>query len=367
MQPRRSARPAGFTLLEVILALALTALVLVILGMAVDFHLRALDNGRSHVEEAQLARAVLQLIADDLRSAVRPNPITIDGSAVSAAQSSSSSTPAASAPTGSPATGSAPSPAAPIRIPPSSSKSNAGIAIALGSSGSPSGSSGESGAETGSEAGTAAEEGTTVPDVVNSASPQAVPGIYGTADALQVDKSRRPRLEELLSQGGTAPDLAAMKPAGNIRTATYFVIPPDGSFAGQSGGLTGGVTGLVRRDLDRSAATYLESMGGTSDPLVGLESIAPEVAAIDFLYFDGAEWTDLWNSEEMGGLPRAVQIRVSIIPKKFRDRGTSSPAAAGTLVPGDLLTYTLVVHLPGSEGTTPSASSSDLGDTGAAP
>lgn len=199
-----------------------------------------------------------------------------------------------------------------------------------------------------------------VPEIVASTCPQAVPGIYGTADALQVDKSRLPRLDEFLTQAAMASGVAGYRPPGNVKTVTYFVVPPDGTLAGQSaGGLTASCTGLVRRELDRTAATYMESMGGTADPLMGLESIAPEVAAIDFLYFDGAEWTDLWNSEELGGLPRAIQIRVSIIPKKLRERGTTTSATLGALMPEDLLTYTLVVYLPGSEGTTASATPSE--------
>ena len=305
-----------------ILALALTALVLVILGMAIDFHLRALDNGRSHVEEAQLARAVLQLIATDLRSALRPNPIKIDESALQLSVAPTNNPPTNNPPTNNPPTNNPPTNNPPTNQDPE---------------------------------GQPTEEPVEVPDVVSSTCPQAVPGIYGTADALQVDKSRLPRLDEFLTQAPTASGLPGVQPTGNIRTVTYFVVPPDGTLTGQSaGGLSPTCTGLVRRDLDRSVATYMESMGGMSDPQMGLESIAPEVAAIEFLYFDGAEWTDLWNSEELGGLPRAVQIRVSIIPKKLRERGVSSSATAGTLMPEDLLTYSLVVYLPGSEGTTAS-------------
>ena len=200
-----------------------------------------------------------------------------------------------------------------------------------------------------------------MPDIINSTCPQTVPGIYGTADAIQVDESRLPRLDELLAQVAQATQASGLTPPrlpGNVRTVTYFVVPPDGTLAGQSAaGLTTG-TGLVRREMDRTTATYMESMGGMSDPQMGLESIAPEVAAIEFLYFDGSGWTDVWNSEELGGPPRAVQIRVSIIPKKLRDRGVSPGAPAGARLPEDLLTYSLVVYLPGSESAATPASPS---------
>lgn len=60
----------GFTLLEVIVALALAALLFALIGMTVGIYLRLADAGRAEVEEAQLARALLQRMADDLRGAV---------------------------------------------------------------------------------------------------------------------------------------------------------------------------------------------------------------------------------------------------------------------------------------------------------
>lgn len=72
--PRR-----GMTLLELILALALSALVLMAIGMAIELHFRMFDVRRTNVEEAQLARAVLRHIADDLRSAVQYEPVDLSG------------------------------------------------------------------------------------------------------------------------------------------------------------------------------------------------------------------------------------------------------------------------------------------------
>jgi hypothetical protein len=60
----------GYTLLEILLALALTVVVLGLLGMAVDVHLRTADAGRSEVEQSQEAEILLQRLADDLRNAI---------------------------------------------------------------------------------------------------------------------------------------------------------------------------------------------------------------------------------------------------------------------------------------------------------
>lgn len=64
----------AYTLLEVTLALALTAVILGLIGMAIHVHLGVADKSRGQVDEAQLARTLLQLIAEDLRNAVPFTP-----------------------------------------------------------------------------------------------------------------------------------------------------------------------------------------------------------------------------------------------------------------------------------------------------
>ena len=70
--PLLRSRP-GFTLLEILLALALTVVVLGLLGIAVDVHIRVADASRNEVEETQSARRLLRQMADDLRNAI---PVT---------------------------------------------------------------------------------------------------------------------------------------------------------------------------------------------------------------------------------------------------------------------------------------------------
>src|SRR3954467_2274925 len=59
---------SGFTLFEVILAIALAAVILTLIGTAINLYLFQVDAGRTRVEEAQLARSVLSMIADDIRA-----------------------------------------------------------------------------------------------------------------------------------------------------------------------------------------------------------------------------------------------------------------------------------------------------------
>ena len=57
----------AFTLFELILAIGLSVALVSLIGTAIDLYLTRVDKSRLQVEEAQLARTVLAMIADDLR------------------------------------------------------------------------------------------------------------------------------------------------------------------------------------------------------------------------------------------------------------------------------------------------------------
>lgn len=62
---------SAFTLLEVMLSLALTVVIVGLLGTAMNLFLLDLDRERDDVMRARAARAVLQLMADDFRAAIQ--------------------------------------------------------------------------------------------------------------------------------------------------------------------------------------------------------------------------------------------------------------------------------------------------------
>lgn len=76
----------GFSLLELVLAIALSVTLVALLGMAFQVHLTRLDSSRTTVEQAQVARAVLDRIASDLR-AVTMAPTQDVSEAMAAAES----------------------------------------------------------------------------------------------------------------------------------------------------------------------------------------------------------------------------------------------------------------------------------------
>ncbi|MFN7625381.1 MAG: prepilin-type N-terminal cleavage/methylation domain-containing protein, partial [Pirellula sp.] len=73
--PRRD----GFTLLELLLALSLSAVVALLIGGLIQLYLLNENRGRENVRQAQVARAVLSMIAEDIRTTVRYQPFDTSG------------------------------------------------------------------------------------------------------------------------------------------------------------------------------------------------------------------------------------------------------------------------------------------------
>lgn len=61
-------RPGGFSLIELVLAIGLSIALMALIGSAINMHLIRLDESRSTVEQAQVARALLDRIVSDLQA-----------------------------------------------------------------------------------------------------------------------------------------------------------------------------------------------------------------------------------------------------------------------------------------------------------
>ena len=300
----------GFTLLEVLLALVLTSLLTVMLDTAIDIHLRVVDLGRIDVEEAQLARALLHRIADDLRSAVHYSPPDTSESAAGLSAEPAASDDQPEAPTGQP----------------------------------------------GPELAEADEPVTdTTGDLAASSAPASVPGLYGNQYELQVDVSHLPRLDQYESLLEADGDSSFVDPVSDVKTVAYYVIDPLQSSPIYTGAGTQDCGGLVRRELDRAVTAWAAEQGQLVGTDQDQEPIAPEVTAIEFRYFDGSEFVDEWDSDAQGGLPVAVEIAVAIRPVRrgntwFSSRQTSADARSTD--DKEPLVYRLLVHLPTAQPTT---------------
>lgn len=326
----------GFTLFEIILAIGLSAIVLFLLSMAIKVHLTATDARRTQIEEAQLARAVLQRLADDLRSTVQYKPI--DFSSV------------------------------------------AGLAdleeldgIAEGEL--PEGIGNES-PDSENEFGNAPlpdeanedEPDQAVADIAGEVAPQAVPGLYGNRYELQLDVSRLPRLDEydIVIRGDA--ELGAADLPSDIKTVAYYVTGGPASTDTAATSEPAAQTqlgafnpdeapprraGLIRRSLDRAVTQYAIETGDLDTVNAAGELLAPEVIAVEFRYTDGVEWFEEWNTADRGSLPLAVQVAVAIDMHaaeraELPSHTTSILAEEGEDLP-QAVVYRLLVHLPLAE------------------
>ncbi len=333
-------RPAAFTLLELLLATALTVILLGLIGAAIDFHWRQLTVRKTGVEQTQLAQAILQQIADDILSVA----VAADLEGVSAIVSDSEL------------------------------EDEQAEAVSDGTT------------DASSD-----ESVTSVEDPLASLYPE-LPGLYGSSLELQIDVVRVPRPEEYDYQYEVV-DPTTIGLPGDMKTITYTVMNGGmlgGSLPGQSmptgsGSLSTGITsgargdplvgssagnatssaGLIRRVTDRSSARYAIENGDLALLEGNLQRIAPEVIALTFAYFDGTQWLTEWNTEELGSLPLAVEITLvmqvegrstsggvpsaTLTAVSTTAGGPSEAGATGLLsLPPGMVMYRRVVHLPAS-------------------
>ena len=104
-----------------------------------------------------------------------------------------------------------------------------------------------------------------------------------------------------------------------------------------------GPLGLGRADVDRLAGTI--SAPSDTDILIAeaAEFLAPEVVSLTFRYFDGVDWVEEWDSDLQGAVPTAIEITLGFVAP-----GPDDPlqAAAADAIPD---TYRFVVALPVAE------------------
>ncbi len=317
--PNRRRPRSAFTLLEVLLAVGISLVVLAALGYMIDFQLRSLDQSRARVEETQLARAVMQRMADDIRSAVRYDPLDF----ASFMPASAGSLDLSSLDTG-----------------------DLASASAGGSDSSASGGGGSS---------PPADDSSASDSSLSTETPPPIPGLYGGIDErglnmVQVDISRLPRLDEYQQLVTITEDGSAIDHVSDVKTITYFIHPTMG--------------GLVRRVRSRVSDQYAAEMGAIDNLGDEMAIIAPEVVDLQFRYFDGTEWVYEWDSNARKGLPLAVEITLAFLPHEATldapsdgAQGLGSSSSYGGMAtmnfaPELLRVYRLVVHLPAAEPTT---------------
>lgn len=330
---------SGFTLFELIIAIALAAVLLALIGTAINLYLTRTDRDRTRVEEAQLARSVLTMIADDIRAATfYQKQDTSAIAALMAAGTPYDTDDFDKARVATVAAGKAGGLNSPGKL-----TALGGSASGAAASGTGSGSS-----ASGASAGGDQESDDTMPL-----------GLSGETNELWVDATRLPRQEELFATvtGYTnAPSAASSNPGGSggstsgadinppadLKTVHYFVrqgnVVDPGSVAATSlaPDAQASAGGLVREEVGRRMRVFAEQSGTSSGATSGAALIAPEVTQIQFKYYDGTQLTDTWDMKQLKKLPMAIEVAVWI--RDTRD-GMADPMASSRV-------YRQVVNLP---------------------
>ena len=395
--PKRRA----YTLLELLLALALTVLVSGLVGMLLQIYYKSSELSQSEVRQAQIARNLLRMIADDLRSVVRYQEFddstlssVLSASAGGAAGGMSSDSSGAStgdssgvSSGGTSSTGASPGTGASGGASMGGGSTSSGGSSMGGSSSSSTSSSGSTGSSASSSSGSSGSEDTAAntTDLAASTTPPPTPGLYGNQYELMVDVSRLPRPDQYYSQQMSSLSTQMLDVPSDIKSVLYYV-QSSGNSMGiqdplQSGSLTGIAVeptaeeaikaggGLVRRQLDRAVTQWANDQGQSDRLMRTGELLASEVVSLEFNYYDGTQWLTQWDSSQQN-LPLVVKIQLGM-----QDPGIAKtqPLAAGTPVSSmaadqlqtyGVRVYELSVAIPGAQLMEPVATDSGMESMG---
>jgi type II secretory pathway component PulJ len=353
-QPARLAPRSAFTLFELIVAIALSATLLVLIGTAINLYLLRVDASRSEVEQSQLARNVLAMIAADIRATSVYQ--TQDISAIAQLAASTAAVDVDTIDKGGTFQASALKTLSTLQT-------KGTLQAANGQSSSSSGTSGSnSSGDSNSSSSTSGDQSPT----------NTVPGLNGSVNEVILDVNRLPRSEDLFppgqqptaASGSTSSSSAAARPTDG-ETVRYFirqgntVDPSDIAATSLGGAAQQQAGGLVRQTVDQAVRTMAEE-GGSSDVLnTGQVLIAPEVVQIEFHYYDATQGqaVDTWSMQDQKTMPSAVEVRIWLAPTG----AGASPTNYSSTTQSDGQMYSETVDLPlaAATGATASANSSD--------
>lgn len=312
---KQHAKKNAFTLFELLVSLSLMGVILALIGTATSLYLDTLDKRRADSEEAQLARAILRQISNDLKSTVQYEGVDVE----------------------------------------------AGLEGLEGLDGLLDG--GLDGMDTSGMGDLLGDdlsglldppsnETANTTNIAQTAGLPEAPGLYGNQYELMIDVSRLPRQEEYQVLYNPQQIASIADIPSDVKTVTYYVRPE--STSGTSQSVAGFklenefTAGLIRRQVDRATGRFAIASGNA----IGLQSkdrlLAPEVQSIEFMYWDGYEWLPEWDSDVMEGIPVAVQVLLSMRSRSPHKSGgivlSANQSVAGTSQ--SLVSYRMVVRLP---------------------
>jgi prepilin-type N-terminal cleavage/methylation domain-containing protein len=261
----------GYTLLEVLVAMAIAVLLLGAVYSAIGYQVRHAQAGRDLIDQTTLARSILDRMANDvLAVASLSNPSRYRNQQQ---QQSASGSGGGAGMTGAGAGAGA-------------GGANTGGAANAGSAGGASGGAGGASGTSGS---------TSTPGVAVT-----LPmGVMGNASELYLFVGRYPTEAWPANSNDQAPL------SSDLRRITYWLAAD-------------GKSGLCRQEI--KVVTSQDALNFTVPTDDNAQYVmAPEVHSVEFSYFDGTNWNDTWDSTMLGpdnvtpvGSPRAIAIKIGV-------------------------------------------------------
>lgn len=355
----------AFTLMELMLALSLVVVATALIGSLMQMYARNFATRGEDIRRIQLARSILNSIAEDIRSVVTVQEYDASvlqqqmGSAVGGAGGGGAGGGGAGGAGGASAGGAAAGGASGA----AAGGAAAGGASAAKTTGGASGGTGQAASGASASGGSSAAGASSGAATQESTSTSYIrePGIYGSQYELTLDVSRLPRADEYFPAQGSLMSPTLTDVPGDIKNVSYFIQTPgamgvqDSMDAFNDGTtVTSGMSsGLVRRQLDRAILAYAEEMADSSRLMRTGELIAPEVVSLEFAYYDGTQWTYTWDSSTQS-LPWLIQITLGIQSASGEAKAELEAGVSLSTLTYDQQTqygiqvYELIVAIPGA-------------------
>lgn len=244
----------AFTLVEVLMAIGLSMVLLLAVYEAMHLYFRISTVGQEDMKRAQLARAIFGKMTEDIHSVVYRKADTSDAETDSADDSGD----------------------------PAADPDDDPDAI----------------------------DDTEV-DPEDETSDQSI-GVFGDAQTLllNISKPTRQHLNALPDETSEVTSFGA-----DLQSVAYFLTGADSSgtlqetVARQATDSNGEeASGLARMQGDRLAMNLADETGDVDMLASNSTILAKEVIFLQFRYFDGFEWYEEWDSDELGGVPMAIEI-----------------------------------------------------------
>lgn len=339
----------GYTLLELILSLALTVVVFMGIAAAMSVFYSALTGQQRLVEQELIGRSILNMIAADLRAGLQYKAADVAGienlvvSEALAAGIGGGAAGGAGAGTGSGGEGAGDDEAG------DDSADGGGTGdsgTGGGTGGTGTGGTGTGGGTAGTAGGTGAATDEEESDPAEEDNAWYRPSFVGNASQFTLDISRLPRIDQV---NALTSDLSATATPADLKRVAWMVMLDGAPQANSLDPAADAMGGLYRREVDRAVSAFSREPDMPSSPDQYSRLLATEVISLQFRYFDGENWKTEWESASVGGYPLAVEVRLLLDPDRSPDAPPRPGGQNNTPDFENARLFRTVVHLPVAE------------------